>query len=46
MSGNPVMVPDRELEEDKEPGAPGTIGSAHPLPGLRLVAPQGRQVVL
>jgi hypothetical protein len=44
IADNPVIVPDRELEEEKKPGRVGT--AAHPMPALRLVARQRGQVVL
>jgi hypothetical protein len=36
FADNPVIVPDRELEEEKKPGRVGT--AAHPMPALWLVA--------
>jgi hypothetical protein len=38
VADNPVIVPDRELEEQKKPGRVGT--AAHPMPALWLVATQ------
>jgi hypothetical protein len=37
----PTIAPDREVERDRD-----TIGTTHPLPAVRLVAPQRRQMVL
>ena len=44
VADNPVIIPDRDLEEEKKTRNVGT--AARPLPALRLVAPQGRQMVL
>jgi hypothetical protein len=38
VADDPVIAPDRELEEEKPP--------THPLPAVRLVTAQGRQMVL
>ena len=43
VADNPVIALERELEEEK---ARPVRTAANPLPALRLVAPQRRQVVL
>jgi len=43
FADNPVIVPDRELAEEKDTRS---IGTAHSLPDLRLVATERRQMVL
>ena len=43
VADNPVILPDRGLEEEKKPGE---SEPPRTLPPMRLVAPQGQQVVL
>ncbi|MBV9479586.1 MAG: hypothetical protein JO249_02390 [Acidobacteria bacterium] len=45
VADNPLIAPDRELDEEKNPGA-SEITAAHPLPSLRLVAAQGGSLAL
>jgi hypothetical protein len=41
VAGNPVIVPYRYLEDENNPGNP-----THPLPVVRLVAPQRKPMVV